>query len=401
MSNQASGWILVGGAYDRDDVNRPIYLDNHATTQVDPRVADVVMRSMLQDYGNANSREHSFGVHAADSIEKARSDVGRLVGADETLVHFTTGSSNSIDLAIEHAIEVRPHDGRPLKIAATTVEHRATLDALSRARSVGAATIAWIPVDRHAQLDLADVRRSCEGGVDLLVVMAANNEVGTIYPIGEIARIASNHGASLLIDATQAAGRTSLRFSEWSVSYLALSAHKIYGPKGVGALVTTAPNFRKVHGDIQGVGTGTPNVPGIAGLGEACRLRRCEMSIDEPRISILRDKLQAMLLRIDGVVVNGDQDSRLAGNLHIRVSGAPSDAILARLRKQVAISTGAACMSGALGSSHVLAAMGFSESQCKEALRIGLGRFTTEADIELASGYIAEAIIGTRDSLRR
>jgi cysteine desulfurase len=381
-------------------VNRPIYLDNHATTQVDPRVADVVMRTMLVEYGNANSREHAFGVDAANLIENARSEVGRLVGADERFVHFTSGSSNSIDLAIEHALASRHHDSQPLRVAASRVEHRAMLDALDRARFAGSATVKWIPVDGCARLDLEEVRRSCESGVDLLVAMAANNEVGTIYPIGEIARIATENGASLLVDATQAAGRTRLRFSDWSISYLALSAHKIYGPKGVGALVTTADNLRNSHGDIQGVGTGTPNVPGIAGLAEACRLRRHEMATDEPRIATLRDRLQSRLLRTGGVVVNGDQSSRLAGNLHISVCGVPNDAIIARLRRQVAISTGAACSSGALASSHVLLAMGLSEIEREGALRIGLGRFTTEKDVSLASDFIADAIAKTRESLQ-
>jgi cysteine desulfurase len=231
--------------------------------------------------------------------------------------------------------------------------------------------------------------------------MAANNEVGTIYPSRQIAEMARDAGALTLVDATQAAGRVPIAARDWGISYLALSAHKMYGPKGVGALLTP-PSIKiySSHGTIKGVPEGTPNVPGIVGLGEACRLRMLEMSDDEQRIARQRDRLETILCQtVQGLIVNGHRETRLSHNLHVSVPSVPNDAVVARLHRRVAISTGAACSSGAQEPSHVLRAMGLAPALQEGALRIGLGKFTTDSEVEQAGVEISDAIRMTRDAL--
>jgi cysteine desulfurase len=379
---------------------RPIYLDHHATTPVDPRVATVVVRAMTVDFGNANSVEHLYGEVAAELVAEARTQVAALIGGDPEGVDFTSGSTESIRLAVGDALSKCRH--RPLRVAVTTVEHRAVLDTIAAYEARGEITVRWLPVDGQARLDLAELEAACQEGADLVCVMAANNEVGTLYQIEDVARIAGGAGAYTLIDATQAAGRVPIRAGAWGVTYLTISAHKIYGPKGVGALVSP-PDFevRAVRGRMPGPVEGTPNVPGIAGLGEACRLRRVEMSADEPRMATQRDRLEAFLLaRIDGLVINGDRQHRLSNNLHVSIPALPNDAIVARLRRLVALSTGAACSSATQTSSHVLRAMGLSDALQQGALRIGTGKFTTDEEIKIAGDHITSAVVATRDSLR-
>ena len=222
--------------------------------------------------------------------------------------------------------------------------------------------------------------------------MAANNEVGTIYPIGSVAARARDHGAATLVDATQAAGRLDIRAREWGIEYLAISAHKLYGPKGVGALV--APGINDDGVDLVLGHDGTPNVPGIAGFGEACRLRRLEMADDEPRIAALRNRLEgALRAAVPTLVINGDRQQRLSHNLHVSIPGLPNGAIVARLRRLVALSTGAACASGTDAPSHVLRAMGLPNDVQEGALRIGLGKFNTAAEIDQAASHIINAIL--------
>jgi cysteine desulfurase len=381
--------------------SRPIYLDHHATTPVDHRVAAVVVHAMTTAFGNANSINHLYGEEAAELVEAARTEVAALVGGHREGVHLTSGSSESIRLAVTHAASRRAHPSRPFRVVVSSVEHRAVLDAVAELECAGEAIVRWVPVDTCAQIKLDALEEACSAGADLVCVMAANNEVGTLYPIKSIAALAQAVGASSLIDATQAAGRIEICAADWGVTYLALSAHKIYGPKGVGALVMPPEiSLRTPHIGIRGTGVGTPNVPGIVGLGEACRLRRLEMANDEPRISALRDRLETLLLEsIPAAVVNGDRTHRLSHNLHLAVPGIPNDAVVARLRYRVALSTGAACTSGAQAPSHVLRAMRLPQDLQEGALRIGLGKFTSADEIERASQYIAEAVHTTRSLL--
>ena len=375
----------------------PIYLDYHATTPVDPRVAAVVVHAMTTAFGNANSVEHVYGEVAAALVTDARRALAELVHADPEGVHFTAGSSDSIRLALAHAVAGRGQ--RPLRVAVTTVEHRAVLDAVAVHARRGEVTVRWLPVDGQARLDMAALEAACHDGIDLVCVMAANNEVGTCYPVAEVCWIAGHAGARTLIDATQAAGRVSLHAADWGITYLTISAHKMYGPKGVGALIVPPElDIRPSHGHTPGTGEGTPNVPGIAGFGEACRLRRLEMADDEPCIAARRDRIERLLLAgISGLVINGDRACRLSNNLHMSVPDVPNDAVIARLRHRVALSTGAACSSGAQTPSHVLRAMGVPEAVQEGALRIGTGKFTTDEDIERAAAHIVQAV----DALRR
>ena len=377
----------------------PIYLDYHATTPVDPRVAAVVLHAMTTAFGNANSAEHVYGEMAAALVTDARREVAELVNADPEGVHFTSGSSESIRLAFAHAVAGRGN--RPLRVAVTTVEHRAVLDAIAVHERRGEITVRWLPVDGRARLDMVALEAACHDGIDLICVMAANNEVGTLYPAEEVARVAGQVGAQTLIDATQAVGRVPIHAAAWGITYLTVSAHKIYGPKGVGALVVPpALDVRLYHGPTPGTGDGTPNVPGIAGFGEACRLRRLEMAADEPCIAAQRDRLEVLLLAgIHGLVINGDRACRLSHNLHVSIPDVPNDAVIARLRHSVALSTGAACSSGAQTPSHVLRAMGVSEAVQEGALRIGIGKFTTDKNIERAAEHIVQVVAALRRTM--
>lgn len=369
---------------------RPIYLDYHATTPVDPRVAAAVLDAMITEFGNANSVEHLYGEVAARLVEDARFEVANLVSAEPEGVHFTSGSTEAIQLALAHALATHK---RPLRVALTTVEHRALLDRVVDHERGGDIALSWLPVDQFARLDLDALEKTCQEGVDLVCVMAANNEVGTIYPIEAVNSIAAKAGASILVDATQAAGRIPLDALSLGITYLTISAHKIYGPKGIGALIVPPElHIRPDHGRIAGTGDGTPNVSGIVGLGEACRLRRLEMDFDEPRIANQRNTLEKLLHdSVECLATNGDPKNRLSGNLHISVPGVPNDVIVTKLRHLVALSTGAACSSGAQTRSHVLMAMRLPEAIQVGALRIGLGKFTTDEEIDLAATYISQA----------
>lgn len=377
----------------------PIYLDHHATTPVDPRVVAVILDVMTTSFGNANSVEHVYGEVAADQISNARHEVGDLVGAEPEGVHFTSGSTESIWLAISHAVASCRR--KKLRVALSTVEHRAVKDAVAFYERRGEVTVRWIPVDKQARLDMGALRDICQSGIDLVCVMAANNEVGTIYPIADVVRLLDSAGAKALVDATQAVGHIPLEAYEWGIAYLTLSAHKIYGPKGIGALVVPA-DFRFGSGASTDPGRreGTPNVPGIVGLGKACQLLRCAMSRDEPRMEAQRNSLQEQLTaNIPGLVVNGDHQHRLANNLHVSVPGVPNDAVIARLRHHVALSSGSACSSATQIPSHVLQAMGLSEPLQEGALRIGIGKFTTDDEINRAAMYISEAVVSTQSVL--
>jgi cysteine desulfurase len=335
--------------------------------------------------------EHVYGEVAAALVTDARHEVAALVHADPEGVHFTSGSSESIRLAVAHAVAGRGQ--QPLRVALTTVEHRAVLDTVAAHERCGEVTVRWLPVDGRARLDMAALEAACHDGIDLVCVMAANNEVGTLYPVEQVARIAGQAGAHTLIDATQAASRVPIHAAAWGITYLTVSAHKLYGPKGIGALIVPPElDVRLSHGPTPGTGNGTPNVPGIAGLGEACRLRRLEMAKDEPCIAVQRDRLEGLLLAgIDGLVINGDRECRLSHNLHVSVPDLPNDVVIARLRHSVALSTGAACSSGAHTLSHVLRAMGVSAAVQEGALRMGIGKFTTDEDIEHAAASIIQA----------
>lgn len=368
---------------------RAIYLDHHATTPVDERVAALVLDAMVNTYGNPASVDHHIGDVAALAVADARRAVAGLVGAEADDVRFTSGSTEAIRVAM--AMAKAEVGDRPLRIVVSRAEHKAVIEAAAALERVGAATIRWLGVDGVGDVNLSEVADTLEAGADLLCLMAANNEVGTIYPVEQVARLASSFGAAILVDATQAAGRIDINATGWNLDYLVLSAHKLYGPKGVGALVARDAN--RISVETLGGHEGTQNVPGAVGMGEACRLRMIERPMDEARITELRDRLQAALLaEVPDIVVNGSIVNRLSNNLHISVLGADNGAVTARLHRTVAISTGAACSSGSEAPSHVLRAMGLADALQHSALRISPGKFTTSDEIDRAAVMIAAAV---------
>ncbi|MGB3788402.1 MAG: cysteine desulfurase family protein [Phormidesmis sp.] len=380
---------------------KPVYLDYHSTTPVDTRVASQVLYAMTTAFGNASSTDHEVGDDADALIKKATQHIANLIQATPREIIFTSGATESINLAIQSTVLRVQKSGITPHIAISAIEHKAVLDTCYVLEAQKKIKLSVLTVDDKARLDCSQLETICASGVHLLCVMAAGNEVGNIYPIEKISAIAQKHNVPFLCDATQAVGKIPICFREWGITMLALSAHKIYGPKGVGALV-----IKKGYqiepllyggGQQKGVRPGTLNVPGIVGLGEACRLRQLEMEADERAIATKRDRLQAELLAgIPRLIINGDTHSRLAGNLHISVPGIPNSAVIARVRHRLAISTGSACSSGIETPSHVLTAMGLEESVIEGALRIGLGKFTTDEEITAS----AEILISETRTIR-
>jgi cysteine desulfurase len=381
---------------------RPIYLDYHSTTPVDRRVADRIYHYMTEEFGNASSVDHSWGDRAEEAVKQAAIQVAELVGAHKREIVWTSGATESINLVIQGSLS--PNPGKPHRIALLPLEHKAVLDTCHILEKRGWAELTYLQVDCLGRLNLNYLEQVCAEGLSLVCVMAANNEIGNIYPIGAIAQIAQRYSIPFLCDASQAVGKIPINFEEWGITYLAISAHKLYGPKGCGALVV-----RKGHhlepiifgGPHQkGMRSGTLNVHGIVGLGEACRLRQWEMEEDEKAITSKRDKLQSLLLdKIPGLVINGDTTSRLAGNLHISIPDIPNSAVIARVRSKLAISTGSACSSGVETPSHILRALGLPDNVIEGALRIGLGKFTTQEDIARAADILSTAVSQVRQAM--
>ncbi len=373
-----------------------VYLDHHATTPVDPRVVEIVMQAMVQVFGNPHSSDHTYGQEAAALLDRSRASVGELVGADASQVRFTSGATEALRIAL--AMAATEAAGKVLRVALSRAEHAAVIEPIMRMEQFGTAQITWLSTDGMGRVDLGEIETLLETGIDLLCLMAANNEIGTIHPVEAAAALVADAGAAILVDATQAAGRLEIRADEWNLDYLVLSAHKLYGPKGIGALIGP-----KALGDLAQVAVGhegTPNVPGIAGLGEAARLRQLERIEDEVRITLLRDHLEAALeSKIPGLIVNGDRRLRLSHNLHVAIPGAFNEAVVARLRGKVALSTGSACMSGAQGPSHVLRAINLPADLLDCVLRISPGKFNTMAEIDCAANDIAEAAASVRTAM--
>lgn len=375
-------------------MTNPIYLDYQATTPVDTRVAEKILYYMTIAFGNASSVDHLYGEEADQAILSAKKSVAELVGALPKEIIFTSGATESINLGIQGHVLA---SSKCTNIAVTGIEHKAVLDTCNAMAKKGLAKITSIPVDSLGRIDLERLDNICRQGIDLLCVMMANNEIGNIYPIADIGAIAQKYNISFFCDASQAVGKVPIHCQDWNISYMAISAHKFYGPKGVGALIVK--KGKKLSPVMFGGGqqnalrSGTLNVPGIVGLGEACRLRSLEMDIDERAIAILRDKLQNELLeQIDRLVINGDPTNRLTGNLHISIPDIPNSAIVARVRHKLAISTGAACASGVESPSHVLRALNLSKNIIDGALRISLGKFTTKKEIEEAINIIVKTV---------
>lgn len=369
------------------DTAKLIYLDNHSTTPVDSRVVTSIVKHMEVDFGNASSVDHILGDKAQLAIESSLYQVSQLIQADPKEIIFTSGATESINLAIQGHVNHLAKLGIKPCIVISACEHKAVFDTCEALKQQGKIKLLILGVDERAKIDLSQLEKIFDKNqVNLLCIMAANNEVGSVYPIDKMSTIARSYNVPFLCDATQAVGKIPIKFQDWGITMLALSAHKFYGPKGVGALVVQKDqNLEPLFyggGHQRGLRSGTLNVSGIVGLGEACRLRQLEMKTDEAAIAIRRNKLQTLLCEaIPEIIVNGDIENRLAGNLHISIPGIPNSAIIARVRHKLAISTGAACSSGVEAPSHVLTAMGLPEDIVEGALRISLGKFTTDEDV--------------------
>ncbi len=379
-------------------MNPPIYLDHHSTTPVDPRVLERMLPYFTDLYGNAASRSHAFGRSAASAVEEARERVAQAIGASYSEVVFTAGATESNALAIKGSAHRRPGT----HLVTTAIEHRSVLDACTRLQADGWA-LTVVGVDSCGRVDPDDVRRALQPDTLLVSVMAANNEIGTLQPIAAIGAIVRAHGALFHVDATQALGRMALDVQADAIDLLSLSAHKLYGPKGVGALyVRRRPRRTELLPLIEGGGQegglrpGTLNVPGIVGTGIACEIMIESMAGETVRLAALRERLWAALTReLDGLTLNGHPELRLAGNLHLSIAGVQPDALLLGL-DEVALSAGAACSTGAVKPSHVLEAIGAAGDGARAALRLGIGRFNTEAQIDRAAQCIARRVLALR-----
>jgi cysteine desulfurase len=385
------------------DMNQshPIYFDYHSTTPVDSRVAKLVFSYMVNSFGNASSIDHIYGDKADNAVKEASKQVASLVGALPREVIFTSGATESINLVLQGL----PSSGKKKRIAVLPVEHKAVLDTCEALAKKGLAEIVFLHVDRQGKLDLNHLEQVCTEGLSLLCIMAANNEIGTIYPIQAVGAIAQKYNIPFLCDGSQAVGKIPIDFTEWGITYLAISGHKLYAPKGIGALIVKKGHYLEpiIHGGghQKGMRSGTLNVSGIAGLGEACRLRQLEMAEDEKVIATKRDRLQTLLQEsIPDLEINGDLTNRLSGNLHVSIPSIPNKAIIARIRDRLAISTGSACSSGVEAHSHVLQAIALPENLIEGALRISLGKFTTHQDIEQAGIILEQAVHKVRQIFR-
>ncbi len=379
----------------------PIYLDNHATTPVDPRVLDTMLPFFRGNFGNAASRTHEFGWRAQEALELARGEVGRALGASPEEIVFTSGATESNNLAILGAAEALRERGNHL--VTTAVEHHAVLDVF-RALERRGFSVTYLRPDRTGRITPEQVEEAITQKTILISIMSANNEIGTLYPLMEIARAARSRDVLFHTDAAQTAGKIPLNLEAAGVDLLSISAHKIYGPKGIGALYVRRrnPPIRILPlffggGHERGLRPGTANVPGAVGLGAALRIAIEEMPEEAPRIRSLRDRLhQKITGNLDGVFLNGHPEERLPGNLNLSFAGIPGEALIVSL-KEVAVSSGSACTSAVVEPSYVLRAIGVNADLAYASIRFGVGRFNTEEEIDYAAHRVVDTVRQLRE----
>jgi cysteine desulfurase len=364
----------------------PVYLDNNATTPLDPRVLDAMMPYFTRHFGNAASRSHAYGWAAEEAVELAREQVARLIGAIPQEIVFTSGATEGVNLAIKGVAEMYSSKGNHIITCQT--EHKAVIDTCKHLEKKGL-EITWLPVDASGMINLQELEAAIRSTTILIAIMFANNETGVIHPIREIGALAKKKEVLFFTDATQAVGKIPVDVQADHIDLLSLSAHKFYGPKGAGAVYVRRrdPRVRLTAqldggGHERGMRSGTLNVPGIAGLGKAAELCRLEMEAEAARLARLRNQLEGGILSLPGVVLNGHPSNRLPHTLNISFPDRDSNSLLLQFNKKLALSAGSACTSATLEPSYVLKAMGFSDQRSYSALRFGLGRFTTEAEID-------------------
>jgi cysteine desulfurase len=373
-----------------------IYLDHHATTPVDPRVFEAMQPYFTTHFGNAASRNHAYGWAADHAVERARDQVAGLIGAIGKEIVFTSGATESINLALKGAAMAYASAGRHL--VTTNAEHPATLDSMAFLETQGF-EVTYLPVDETGRVSPEQVAAALRPDTVLVSLLHGNNEVGTLQPLAEIGALCHEKGVLLHVDAAQATGKVPLDVTAMPLDLVSISAHKLYGPKGVGALYVRrkGPRVRlepQMHGGghERGMRSGTLNVPGIVGLGEACAIAQQELPTESVRLRELRDRLyQALTTALPGVTLNGHPTERLPGNLNVSFAAANGQRLMASL-KELAVSSGSACTTASLEPSHVLRALGVSPELAHNSLRFGLGRFTTAEEIDRAAAIVIEQV---------
>jgi len=381
-------------------MKQPIYLDNNATTPLDPRVLEAMLPYFTEKFGNAASRNHAFGWVAEEGVDYAREQVAKLIGCTEKEVIFTSGATEADNLAIKGVFEMYKDKGNHIITAVT--EHKAVLDTCKHLEKNGA-RVTYLGVKEDGLIDLAELEAAMTPETILVSIMYGNNEIGVIQPVREISAIAHKHGALFMTDATQAVGKIPVDVNADGIDLMAFSAHKMYGPKGVGALYVRRKNPRvKVTSQMDGGGhergmrSGTLNVPGIVGLGKACELCRLEMESETIRLSALRDKLESTLNKMEESYVNGNTQHRLPHVANISFKYVEGEGLMMAM-SDLAVSSGSACTSASLEPSYVLKSLGLSDDLAHSSIRYGLGRFTTEEEIDQAIAVTQKAVNHLRE----
>ena len=383
-------------------VKLPIYMDNHATTPLDKRVLEAMLPYFTERFGNAASRNHSFGWEAEEAVDKARGQIAGLIHAQSKEIIFSSGATESDNLAIKGVLEFYKEKGNHIITCVT--EHKAILDSCRALERGGKATVTYLPVDKYGMIDPEAVRKAITDKTVLITVMYANNEVGTIHPIAEIGKIAKEKGIVFHSDATQAVGKIPVDVEKDGIDLMSLSGHKIYGPKGIGAIYVRSkgPRVRLTPqmdggGHERGMRSGTLNVTGIIGLGKACEIAGDEMLEENRRLHELRDKLQAGIFeRLDEVYLNGHPTERLPGNLNVSFAYVEGESLLMGI-SDIAVSSGSACTSATLEPSYVIRALGTDEELAHSSIRFGLGRFNTEEEVDYVTARVSKEVKRLRE----
>ena len=382
------------------ELKLPIYLDNNATTPMDPRVLETMLPYFTDHFGNAASRNHPFGWAAEEAVDYAREQVASLIGADPKEIIFTSGATEADNLGIKGVFEMYASKGN--HIITCTTEHKAVLDTCKHLEKLGA-QVTYLEVLPDGMIDLDALEKAITDKTILIAIMYGNNEIGVVQPVKEISTIARKHNVLFFTDGTQAVGKIPVDVIADGIDLMAFTAHKMYGPKGIGALYVRRKNPRvKVTAQMDGGGhersmrSGTLNVPGIVGFGKAAELCKQEMAAEAARLSILRDKLENALLQLEEAYLNGHKENRLPHTTNISFKHVEGEGLLMGFNKNIALSSGSACTSASLEPSYVLKALGLGDDLAHSSLRFGLGRFTTEEQID----YTIKAISDTVNKLR-
>ena len=382
-------------------IKLPIYMDNHATTPMDSRVLQAMLPYFTEKFGNAASRNHQFGWEAEAAVETAREQVAKLIGATAKEIIFTSGATESDNLAIKGVAEMYREKGNHIITAVT--EHKAVLDTCKRLEKYGY-KVTYLPVKADGLVDLDQLKAAMTDKTILVSIMAANNEIGVLQPLEEIGKLCRERGIFLHSDAVQALGKVPLDVNKMNIDMASLTGHKLYGPKGCGALYVRRRNPRVQlsamidgGGHERGMRSGTLNVPGIVGFGKACEISMNEMAEESRRVGALRDRLkQKLTAELDEVFINGTMDHRLPGNLNISFLYVEGESLLMGIN-DIAVSSGSACTSATLEPSYVLKSLGLGDDVAHSSIRFGIGRFNTEAEVDYVAGRLVEVVKKLRE----